>query len=126
MLKADDACLGEGGRTSSVLAIEDRSLKSACQNAIVLSVLMLSDSFNQRLVSIVLCVGSPLKRWHVGQSKQLRDNKASFTFMKEQIIQGKYMAHVEEMMVGLTSCTNMEECGFVTEPGLKQALTCLI
>ena len=121
-----NCCKAEDGTdgcqaTSGVLAVEDRSLKSSCQNCIVLSVMMLTDPFNQRLVRVILGAASPLKRWHAAQAKQLRSCKSSLQFLKEQVLGKGYLQHCEEMLKFLTSSSAMESCGFVTEAHLKEA-----
>ena len=52
--------------------MEDRSLKSACQNGMVLSVVLLSDEVNYRLVRSILAVSSVVKSWHAEQVAELR------------------------------------------------------
>ena len=114
---------GEGGAaTSNALCVEDRSLKAVCQNVIVLSVIMLSDSMNERLVRIVTTVGALLLQWHTDQSKFLRSCPASLQYLIDQVVGGDYMKHVEGMIGKLNSISAMEDCGFCIEGSLKEVM----
>ena len=77
--------------------MEDRmdrnTLRDACQNAMAISVLVLGDRLNHRLVSGVTMAALPLKDWHVHQNRTLRCAKGSIEWLTEQV-SGMYMHHV--------------------------------
>ena len=105
-------------RTSGVLAVEGRSLKAACQNAVVLSVLLLTDTFNERLVHIILSTNSVIKAWHAEQSLSLRSCQSSVPWLKLQFVEGKYVGHCCDILAKLQSTSCMEKCGFHTSANM--------
>ena len=122
MRKADEAGEGGGRTAADQLTVEDRSLKAVCQNTIVLSCIMLSDSNNERLVRIVSTIGEPLLQWHISQSKTLRSCSDSLQFLVDQVVGGQYLKHCEDMVSTMTSVSAMEACGFCIEPIAKEVL----
>ena len=87
-----------GGQTSGRLTVEDRSLKGACQNAVVLSVMMLSEDSNLRLMNSVLSVGLVVKSCHTEQVKELRSVDGSQAWLTRQIAEGGYIEHIQKAL----------------------------
>ena len=102
-----------GGALSGHLTVEDRSLKASCQNVVVLSVLMLQEEENQRLVQCILAPTLEVKAWHTVQSLGLRNATGSAEWLKDQVVHGGYMKHCQNIISKMASAEAMEAAGFV-------------
>ena len=70
--QADNIKEGNNSTSSARLAIDDRTLRACAQNAVAISVMMLSDPKNKRLVSMIYHFSLPLLQWHTAQNKAQR------------------------------------------------------
>lgn len=106
--------VGEGGGSTSAarLTLEDRSLKSCCENCVAISVMVLSDETNRKIAQIVIQCASPVRRWHGFQNKTIRSAPASRDWMLQQTA-GQYMAHIREVIAQLSSPEALQNTGFV-------------
>ena len=107
--------MGEGGgSTSNKVTVEDRSLKSCCQNSVVLSTILLNDHCNFRLCHIILTIAGAVKDWHTVQTKELRSNAMNLQWFYNQFVGGDYYKHVCHCVEKLNSVGALERCGFFT------------
>lgn len=74
VLRQDGDDAGENASSTSAkrIKIEDRALRSIAHNAVIISVMMLEDESNRRIVGSFLAVARPVKRWHQHQNEFLR------------------------------------------------------
>ena len=74
LVRVKDSDDPEHSASTSVkkLRIEDRTLRAASHNAVAVSVMMLGEDTNRRLVGMFLAGGSEVKRWHGEQNEFLR------------------------------------------------------
>ena len=111
--------VGEGGgdqRTSGMVHVEDRSLRGACQNAVVMSTLLLADDNNYRLCQLIFAVGEPLKAWHGAQARELISCSASLSFLYSGIVEGAFLKHISSIISKLFSVSALEKCCFILTP----------
>ena len=107
----------EGGgeaSTSTRLNVENRSLRESCQNAVVLSVLLLNDPSNHRLCSLILAVGKPVKDFHVQQVLELRGADQCQAWIQKMTAGGGIMSHIIAILRKLKSLPALEACSFIT------------
>ena len=85
------AIVAEGGGTTSgsLVKIEDKTVQSCCQNAILVSLLFLSDFTNHRLCSMVVAAGRPVLDWHTEQNRELRSCDGIERWFLAQLTEGK-------------------------------------
>lgn len=64
----------EGGQSTSSkrITMDDRSILGSCKNAVAVSVWLLSNPNNERLIRMITTVAAPLKTWHEHQNKAIR------------------------------------------------------
>lgn len=109
----------EGSTDSSKVNLEDRTLRSSCQNSIALSVLLLIDSNNRRLCSAVTGVMLPLLEWHTAQGRQLRSASASEDFLRSEVSGKRFIKHIGEIVEALSNEKLLLDSGFT--PNLELA-----
>ena len=108
----------ESGGTSDAatghkFSLESKKLRESCQNGLVVSVLILSDVMNGRLVRCVLATSAVAKDWHANMSRSCRTCEDSFEWLLQERVHGKFMVHVNTIMGRLSSLAAMESCRFV-------------
>lgn len=103
----------EGGGTTSAghTTLEDRTLRSCCQNAVAISVQLLSDDGNRRICEGVLAMGMPVKAWHSEQNRALRSADDSEAWIVGQLA-GGWMAHRAKVIGQLCECEAFQRSGF--------------
>lgn len=106
---------GEGGgsTSSALVSLEDRSVRSCLQNALVISCLFLQDPLNRRKMQIIVGVGAHLELWHGHQSRDLRSGPASLEFMLQQVVQGRFFDHINNMLLAPSDESLLLDAGFV-------------
>lgn len=104
-----------GGQTSGRLTIEDRSLKAACQNVLVLSVVMLQEETNARLVNSILASALVVKGWHTQQVRMLRSVDGSEQWLVQQVVEGGYLKHCGDILGQLGNAYSLEKAGFLID-----------
>lgn len=104
--------VGETGSTNpKKLTIESRSLKSCCQNSLVVSALVLSDPSNKRLTEMVVASTTPVMTWHTHQNRTLRSVDGSESWLKSQIA-GELAKHFSDIVAQLCDPVMLDQCGF--------------
>ena len=118
----EDVGENSGSTTAARHSIDEKVLRSCAQNAVAISVMVLSESLNLRLAQIMNMVGKLLKPWHGHQNKVLRDAKGSVAFWCEQSRSG-YLGHVNGFIDGLGDMYGLQLCQFpVTMSDCKDKL----
>ena len=67
--KVDQEGASHGSTRSKGLQIEDKAIKSAARNALVISVLTLRQVEHKRCVNVICAVAQPLSEFHSAQNK---------------------------------------------------------
>ena len=117
----DDTKRGRLSTDSARLTIVDKTLKSACQNALLVLVMMLADRQNRRLTTMTEQCSAPVERWNGIQSQKLRNDQAPEQWLLAQF-GGDFMSHVYEILGCLSSPETVLKCGFKDPVGLEIAL----
>lgn len=99
--------------TGSKFTLESKKLKESCQNGLVLSVFMLQDEMNERLVRGMLATSSIVKSWHTNMVTCCRSCEGSFEWLLQERVHGNFMKHVNSIIANLSSISAMEKCRFV-------------
>ena len=99
--------------TGHTLSLESDKLRESCLNGLVVSVFMLSDVMNERLVRCILATSAVVKDWHSNMSRSCRTCDGSFEWLLQARVHGKFMLHVNTIMGRLSSLAAMESCRFV-------------
>lgn len=63
-------------------------LRSTCQNAVVISTMLLSGENNKRLVTIITSLSVPMRRWHQRQNAELRSAAQTQAWVVAQVSGG--------------------------------------
>ena len=113
IVKAENVQEG-GGSTSNKVTVEDRSLKGACQNSVVLSTLLLNDHCNYRLCQVIFSITGVVKDWHTIQSRELRSCQKNLEWFYKEFVGGGFYKHVCLTVQTLNSVAALERCGFLT------------
>ncbi len=83
-----------GGSTSSTrLCFEDRATMTFAQNAVVCSVVMLSNLDNRRIVETICLAAAPVLDWHTVQAGRLKDAISNEEWVLAQL-EGDLMKHI--------------------------------
>ena len=104
--------VGGEGRTKPALTIEDRSLRSCCQNVVVVSVLTLEECVHQRISDIITVCGQPFEKQSTALKMNTKSIEATSKWRKEQWGQRGYMKHVEEFILHMENKAALAACGF--------------
>ena len=105
---------GERASTSKTTTIDEKAVRKCCENALVISVLVLQDDHHYRVAQIMACAAAVLKRWHTDQNKILRCSGGSLKFWTDQV-EGGYLTHVNDCLDVLFNMQALHDCGFATD-----------
>lgn len=125
VLKRDAAEAAEGGERACSTGgnrpcVEEAVVRSCSQNAVVISMLMLSDHTNMRFCRILATVESPLLEWHGEQNRETRQASSSHQWYKQQVL-GGYQAHLAGNLRLLETPAALQNARFVLTPdAIKQ------
>jgi hypothetical protein len=112
MREPSTAADGEGaGRSTtdpSRICITDKALRSACQNSLVISCMMLAEGFNYKLSVVITSCSAPVAAWHSFQNRQLRSTDGSRKWLVEEL-EGRYRHHVEDILATMCSPSLLQE-----------------
>ena len=92
---------GGGSTSANKLDFEACALRSCSQNCVVISVGLLSDSFNERLFNCIHQVTKHVLHWDVEQRKLCRDSDGCESFVADQA-SGAFVRHLLNI-IGTTS-----------------------
>lgn len=82
-------------------------------NAILVSISMLSDELNLAMVRIIVEAGKETERWHSAQNRALRSSGESQAWLTEQV-SGSFYKHVVGTLQKLESAAALERCRIAT------------
>ena len=97
--------------SSSVPSIDGKVLKSCCQNAVVVGMMMLDDVDNKRLLHAMTYPCLPLNDLHSLQNTECRSVDGNKAYCAKQV-NGDFMKTMKDIMKTLTDAGVMAECGF--------------
>jgi hypothetical protein len=98
--------------STSALAIDDRTLRSCCNNAVVISLMFLGDGLNRSLLEMVVRVCRPVTTWHTGMERQTRSVSGGSAWLRSQL-DGALMEHVFNLLLVLTEYDLMDSLGLL-------------
>ena len=96
---------------SSRVSPLDRALRSQCQNALVMAVVLRGDEQNNVLLRITVTMSEPTEKWHGEQSHKLRCSSNSPTWLAAQH-HGAFSKHMQDTFALLAQCAVLEYCRF--------------
>ena len=106
---------GEGDSSKStsgkVIGADDKLLRSC--GSIAISVAVLGDEYNRRMLAGVVGISNVLLEWHQSESKECRSVEGCQQWMLKQL-QGQAMASVFEIFTVLENEMFMETVGFLS------------
>lgn len=104
---------GGGSTSASRITIEDKAaLRSCTQTCVALSVAVLSDGNNDRLLRIVERCGRPVLEWDTAQRSSAKCSSCQ-KFMMEQA-SGEFIQHVCRIASATTDVASLDSMHFVT------------
>ena len=92
--------------------ISDKDLRSACQNALVISALLLQEPWHNALLNIICEVMRSVEAWRRNQNTCLRDTLSSKKWQVEQA-SGNFWKHVAKTLRVLLSQISVEYIGII-------------
>ena len=98
--------------TGHKLSLASKKLRESCQNGLVVSVFMLSDVMNERLVRCILAISAVVKDWHSNMTRCCIPCDDRFERLVQERVHGKLMQHVNDIIARLSSIFAMETCRF--------------
>jgi hypothetical protein len=111
--RADPAGEGGGPTSSKATQIEDAGLRSCCDNAVCISVAMLSERNNKRIVENLFGSLAHYKVWRVAMVKETRlGADAGREYVLKQI-NGGFMSHIMKGVRNLESTAYLQKVQFV-------------
>lgn len=110
--QAEEVPEGGGTTSNSVVTVEDRSLRNCAESSMVISIVMLGDYHNRRLLQCIVAASKHVVVWHTKQNRQLRSAPDSLAWLKHEVSVG-FMNHISDGLSVLESRQTMEECGFL-------------
>ena len=96
---------------SSLVTAQDRLLRNAAQNSVVITIMLLEETKNKRLVQMVTTLAKPIKLWHSTQNVELRDADRTRAWFQSQV-QGGVVDHLVQIMNLLGSPVALSQAGF--------------
>ena len=111
---------GVGPGSTSNIQIDDRTLKSCCQNAVAVGVAFASESDNERVASLVLGVSVPVKKWQGHCQKVCVSAKQNREWLADQCT-GGFMAHVAEIMGSVDDLDLLVRSEFVIDERIPES-----
>lgn len=106
----DPAALPSTG--GAARTVDDRTLKSCCQNSLVVAVMFLSEASNFRALCMGTAAAQPVLAWHTEQSRLNRDVHTSCEWMRSQV-ESKFMEQVCQVYLVLENEEALKQCGFL-------------
>jgi hypothetical protein len=103
----------EGG----VLHAGERAMRNQCSNAIVVSVGVLGDDDNERMVRFILAAGAATETWHGVQNKKLRSVADAEEWIALQY-GGALIQHIKDTMLVIQDPVQLRDCKvYCPQPG---------
>jgi hypothetical protein len=101
-----------GGPTGSkILHVEDKALKACCDNAVCISVAMLTGPSNRRLCDLVIIAAEGSKVWRAKMVKECRSSDGCRKFLIAQSC-GAFVQNLYDTLMKLENAGHLERGGF--------------
>ena len=97
--------------STEVTQVDVKLLRSCCQNAVVICVMLLGVPFYRRVMAVLTHVPTPLDAWHGHANSACRDVSATSEWLLEQLA-GGFMQHLFRIIATLSDPTVLKDCGF--------------
>ena len=104
--------LDQDTTSSAIPSVDGKALKSCCQNAVVVGLMLLDDPANRRLLSIMTLPCMPLDSLHSDQNKKCRSVDDNRSYAAE-VVNGGLMKVCKEIIQVLGDPSAMDECDFI-------------
>jgi hypothetical protein len=91
--------------------IEDRALKSCCENATAVNVMILQQSDHRRIVQITCAYSRPVDKYHTTQNRECRSARESQLWLLE-MTSGGYTKFLRSFLELLTDRSVLVDAGF--------------
>ena len=114
-MRGEKKHIGGGSTSAKKRTFEQRAVANCCQNAVAISVALLSEESNERILLIVGQLTGVVLDWHLVQNKANRNAEGCCKWLREQA-GGGYMAHVNKVAQCLRNANMLDRCGFITSP----------
>lgn len=121
VIKAPAAPEGETTTNPDHMQWDDKQFRACCQNAVVVSVLVLSSLSNRRYLSMMWAASRSCEMWHGKQNKQNRSSAGCTDFMVEQSV-GGFHEHITEILSSLGSISDLRDAGFTVDKDAAQMM----
>ena len=114
VVKPDVVAAAEAVTTTAIgcLPLEDKVLRSACKNAVVVCVCVLERDHYRRKLAIMCHVPAPLVLWEGHAAKDM-DSSSSCQSWLTQEHRNSFMTHQCDILLMLQDNTLLEQCGFM-------------
>lgn len=99
--------------SSAHVCVSEKALRSCCQNALVISTLMLGEDWHETLLQIICSSVQPIEAWHRSQSCANRSAEQSRVWMIEQL-DGGFMHSVASVFKVLSSQKELDRIGYTS------------
>jgi len=119
VVKKDVLAAAEDVTTTAISAVplEDKVLKSACKNAVVVAVCVLERDHYKRKLSIMCHIPSPLVAWEGRAAKEMNSSTANQAWLASQL-GSNFLEHQVEILKGLENHDTLRSTGFFSFEGL--------
>jgi hypothetical protein len=118
MTAAGQGSVAEGSEDKAPMigsTVEEKAIKAAAQNLLVVSTLILDDCYNARLGKMIVGVYSGWDTWHQEQNKRLRDVAQTISWMTEQC-SGKFDSAISDMFLNASKPSVHDDINGATWP----------
>ena len=105
---------GAGSTYTGRITLEDRTLRSAVQNALGIRTVLYSDNMNRRIVHSVFSSVSPLMTWVSNHQRVCRGIDKCADWRQSQSA-GEFQAHVNEIMSTLVGPVVLATADFILD-----------
>ena len=97
---------------ATATALDDRALRSCCQNSVVIALMFLSEDLNLRLMHMVVSLAGPVTLWHSAMEKQVRSVASASSWLLDQV-SGGFCKHVTDIWRVLSDDDFMKSSGLL-------------
>lgn len=91
---------------------DERTLRSCAQNSVVVSLLVLSDPNNRRILALVTHLCRPVTKWYSAMEVAIRSVDIASSWVVAQV-SGGYYEHIRHVLLGLSRDDFFQAGGFV-------------
>jgi hypothetical protein len=96
--------------SSSLVTMDDRTLRSVAQNALVIAMLFLQDFGNKVILQIMIGVCEKVMQWHTSMEREIRSVTRASRWLVSQT-HGGFFDHVWDIWLSLVEEQVVKHCG---------------